>query len=291
MKRFPYRAFPQWSWLLLLVVLVAGCSSPLSFLRREPKPTATPSPVPTQTPPESQLNPALAEEIAALLVPNRLAMVEDTIRSRGVSDPDVLRAMETIPRDRFVLPEHIKLAYDDHPLPIGYGQTISQPYIVALMTEMLQLDPQEKVLEIGTGSGYQAAVLAELVDEVYTIEIVPELYERSTNLLDELGYDQVHTRQGDGYYGWPEEAPFDAIIVTAAPDHVPQPLVQQLKDGGRLIVPVGPQGGFQSLWQIVRNGDELDAENMAPVRFVPLVGAGQGGGQAPGDRLLDPPSP
>lgn len=223
----------------------------------------------------------------------RQAMVDRTIRARGVEDEAVLEAMETVPRHRFVLQEYLDQAYGDHPLPIGYGQTISQPYIVALMTELMGLKPDSKVLEIGTGSGYQAAVLAELVDEVYTIEIVPELAERSTATLRDLGYTRVHTRQGDGYYGWPEEAPFDAIIVTAAPDHVPNPLVQQLKNGGRLIVPIGPQGGFQSLWQITRQGDELDAVNIAGVRFVPLVGAGQSGAErgVPEDRFLDPPRP
>jgi protein-L-isoaspartate(D-aspartate) O-methyltransferase len=235
--------------------------------------------------------PAGEDSQEAEFTQRRLAMVDTTIRRRGVEDPAVLQAMETVPRHEFVVDEFLGQAYADHPLPIGFGQTISQPYIVALMTELLQLEPGAKVLEIGTGSGYQAAVLAEIVGEVYTIEIIPELSERATDTLLSLGYDQVHTRQGDGYYGWPEEAPFDAIIVTAAPDHVPQPLVQQLRDGGRLIVPIGPQGGFQSLWQITRRGDELEAANIADVRFVPLVGGGQSGAERglPEDRFLNPP--
>ncbi|MDH7484712.1 MAG: protein-L-isoaspartate(D-aspartate) O-methyltransferase [Anaerolineae bacterium] len=201
----------------------------------------------------------------------RQEMVDSTIRARGVSDAAVLRAMETVPRHRFVPEDYLGQAYADHPLPIGYGQTISQPYIVALMTESLDLEPGERVLEIGTGSGYQAAVLAELVDEVYSVEIIPELAESAARRLRELGYDNVRTKQGDGYYGWEEYAPFDAIIVTCAPDHVPQPLVNQLAEGGRLVVPIGPPGGYQTLWQYVREADGLKAYNLGGVRFVPLL--------------------
>jgi protein-L-isoaspartate(D-aspartate) O-methyltransferase len=204
----------------------------------------------------------------------REQLVERTIVGRGVTDPDVLRAMRTVPRHHFVLDEYLSQAYADHPLPIGYGQTISQPYIVALMTELLKLDPDDRVLEIGTGSGYQAAVLAEIIDEVYSIEIVPELAESAAERLDALGYDNVVVTQGDGYFGWEEVAPFDAIIVTAAPDHLPQPLVGQLKDGGYIVIPIGPTGGFQSLWRFTRTGDELKAENLGGVRFVPLTGPG-----------------
>ncbi len=211
----------------------------------------------------------------------RHEMVERTMRARDITDERVLAVMEKVPRHEFVLPQYLNQAYADHPLPIGYGQTISQPYIVALMTQLLQLEPDDKVLEIGTGSGYQAAVLAELVDEVYTIEIIPELAQSAEERLRRLGYDNVHVRQGDGYFGWPEEAPFDAIIVTAAPDHIPQPLVQQLKDGGRLVVPIGPPGGYQTLWQIVKHGEELEANNIGGVLFVPMVGAAQRGGSAP----------
>lgn len=212
----------------------------------------------------------------------RIEMVEKTIEARGVTDSDVLEVMRTVPRHLFVNPEDIKYAYIDSPIPIGYGQTISQPYIVAWMTELLALQPGEKVLEIGTGSGYQAAVLAELgYVEVYTIEIVPELADRSAKKLLEVGYSEVKAKQGDGYYGWPEFAPFDAIIVTAAPDHLPAPLVEQLVEGGRLVIPIGPPGGYQSLWKFVKEGDEVTAYNMGGVRFVPFTGEGIEGDAAP----------
>lgn len=205
----------------------------------------------------------------------RLEMVEKTIESRDVSDTDVLEAMRRVPRHLFVPSEYEGSAYADHPLPIGYGQTISQPYIVAWMTELLAMKPGEKVLEIGTGSGYQAAVLAELDGvEVYTIEIVSELAEIAAKRLEELGYSGVEAKQGDGYYGWPEYAPFDAIIVTAAPDHLPAPLVKQLVEGGRLVIPIGPPGGYQSLWKFVQEGGEVTAYNMGGVRFVPFTGEG-----------------
>ncbi len=202
-------------------------------------------------------------------------MVTQTIADRGVTDPGVLRAMRAVARHRFVPADYVEQAYADHPLPIGYGQTISQPYIVAWMTEKLELQPGEKVLEIGTGSGYQAAVLAELGDvEVYSIEIVPELAEQAATRLRALGYTGVQVKQGDGYFGWEEHAPFDAIIVTAAPDHVPPPLAAQLKDGGRLVIPIGPPGGYQSLWQFVKEGDNLTAYNLGGVIFVPFTGVG-----------------
>ncbi len=208
----------------------------------------------------------------------RERLVQRTIVDRGVADPDVLRAMRTVPRHLFVLDEYLDLAYADHPLPIGYGQTISQPYIVALMTELLALEPDNRVLEIGTGSGYQAAVLAEIVDEVYTIEIVPELAESAAARLAALGYDNVVAKQGDGYFGWEEYAPYDAIIVTAAPDHLPQPLVGQVKDAGYIVIPIGPRSGFQSLWRFTKVDDELTAENLGGVSFVPLTGPGVEGG-------------
>jgi protein-L-isoaspartate(D-aspartate) O-methyltransferase len=180
-----------------------------------------------------------------------------------------------VPRHRFVPQQYLEQAYADHPLPIGYGQTISQPYIVAWMTELLDLQPGDRVLEIGTGSGYQAAVLAELGDiEVYSIEIVPELAESAAQRLKDLGYNDIHVRQGDGYFGWAEAAPFDAIIVTAAPDHLPAPLVAQLAEGGSIVVPIGPPGGFQSLWRFVEEQDELVGYNMGGVAFVPFTGAG-----------------
>ena len=202
----------------------------------------------------------------------RKKMVRDTMRLRDITDEEVLAVMEKVPRHEFVPAEYLAQAYADHPLPIGYGQTISQPYIVALMTQLLKLKHGEKVLEIGTGSGYQAAVLAELTDEVYTIEIVKELAEQAEERLKRLGYTNVTIKQADGYYGWEEHAPYDTIIVTAAPDHVPQPLVEQLADGGRLVIPVGPSGSYQTLWQITRQGDDVVSKNITGVIFVPLTG-------------------
>ncbi len=205
-------------------------------------------------------------------IERRERMVAQQIEARGVGDPVVLDAMRRVPRHQFVPAEHLDLAYNDHPLPIGFGQTISQPYIVALMSEKLELEAGDKVLEIGTGSGYQAAVLAEIGMQVYSIEIIPELAEQAAARLDALGYSQVRTRAADGYWGWPEEAPFDAIIVTAAPDHVPQPLVTQLRPGGRLVIPVGPVGAVQTLWQFVADeSGELIAHNLGAVSFVPLT--------------------
>lgn len=199
-------------------------------------------------------------------------MVTFDIEQRGVRDPEVLRAMRTVPRHEFVLPEYVNRAYGDHPLPIGYGQTISQPYIVAVMTELLRLKRGDRVLEIGTGSGYQAAILAELTDEVYSVEIIEELYKRATDTLNRLGYSKVKTKHADGYYGWEEYAPYDAIIVTCAPDHIPQPLINQLKDGGRLVIPVGPPGGYQTLWLIEKHGEQTVAKEIMGVVFVPLTG-------------------
>jgi protein-L-isoaspartate(D-aspartate) O-methyltransferase len=217
---------------------------------------------------------------AGLYEQEREALVEHTIEARGITTPAVLEAMRAVPRHRFVPDEYIDQAYADHPLPIGYGQTISQPYIVALMTEALEPEPGDRVLEIGTGSGYQAAVLATIVEQVYTIEIVPQLAQSAVTRLETLGYDNVQAKQGDGYFGWEAFAPFDAIIVTAAPDHLPQPLVGQLKEGGHIVIPIGPPGGYQSLWRFTRVGDELEAENLGGVRFVPLTGPGVEGGDS-----------
>jgi protein-L-isoaspartate(D-aspartate) O-methyltransferase len=200
-------------------------------------------------------------------------MVRSQIESRGVKDPEVLRALRVVPRHAFV-PEALRAAaHDDRPLPIGEGQTISQPYIVALMTELARPAGGSKVLEVGTGSGYQAAVLAEMKAEVWSIEIVPELARRARVTLDALGYGSVRTRVGDGYAGWPEAAPFDAIVVTAAPDHVPQPLIDQLAAGGRLVIPVGRE--FQSLTVLTRTGSGVTREEVLPVRFVPMTGEAQ----------------
>ncbi len=200
----------------------------------------------------------------------RNLMVERQIEARGVKDPRVLEAMRKVPRHRFV-PEKLRSqAYDDEPLPIGAGQTISQPYIVAYMTEKLGLLPTDRVLEIGTGSGYQAAVLAELCDSVFTIEIIPELSERARRVLTELGYKNIQFKIGDGYMGWPEKAPFDAIMVTAAPDHIPQPLIDQLKVGGRMVIPVGDF--FQDLYLVTKTEKGFKKKRILPVRFVPMRG-------------------
>jgi protein-L-isoaspartate(D-aspartate) O-methyltransferase len=200
---------------------------------------------------------------------DRSQMVQRQILGRGVEAASVLNAMETVPRHFFV-PETLRdRAYDDRPQTIGWGQTISQPYIVALMTELLELEGSEKVLEIGTGSGYQAAVLSRLAKEVYTIEILKELGERARGVLEDLGYDNIHYRIGDGYQGWPEEAPFDAIIVTAAPPALPQALVDQLKMGGRLVIPVGVY--IQDLEVHTKTADGLEKRKVIPVRFVPMV--------------------
>lgn len=237
--------------LILVPALFLACA-------RQEGAAVTPVPV---SPPDSKANFTEARE----------RMVAEQIQGRDVSDPGVLAAMVHVPRHKFVPEEFLSQAYDDHPLPIGYGQTISQPYIVALMTEHLALRPGEKVLEVGTGSGYQAAVLAELSDQVYTVEIIEPLGQRAKATLAELGYD-VHCKTGDGYYGWPEHSPFDAIIVTCAPDHVPQPLTAQLGENGRLVIPVGPPGLYQTLWLIERKGGQFISTNLALVRFVPMLG-------------------
>ncbi|MDY7042212.1 MAG: protein-L-isoaspartate(D-aspartate) O-methyltransferase [Chloroflexota bacterium] len=252
---------------ILLTGLISGCT---------PSGLPTPTAVPTEPPPPSPL------ATPALPVPSspepesyrqaRQRMVDYQIRGRGVQNEAVLSAMLTVPRHEFVPEEFLDQAYADHPLPIGHGQTISQPYIVALMTELLEVETGDKVLEIGTGSGYQAAILAQLTDQVYSVEIIEELAVQAEDLLQRLNYTQVRVLNADGYYGWEEHAPFDAIIVTCAPDHVPQPLVRQLKDGGRMVIPVGPPGGYQSLWLIVRQGEEVKMTNMGGVAFVPLTG-------------------
>lgn len=210
-----------------------------------------------------------AEE-ADSLATARMRMVDRQLVPRGLTDSATLAAMRVVPRHRFVPPEYRRTAYGDHPLPIGEEQTISQPYIVGVMTEALALSPTDKVLEIGTGSGYQAAVLAEIVSEVYTIEIIASLGRRAESTLTALFYDNVHVRIGDGYRGWPEEAPFDGIIVTAAPDHVPQPLIDQLAVGGRLVLPVGEQE--QHLMVLTKTPEGIIRERRFGVRFVPMTG-------------------
>ncbi len=207
----------------------------------------------------------------------RQRMVQEQLQpiGRDISNPRVLEAMLQVPRHELV-PENVREnAYSDFPLPIGHGQTISQPYIVAFMTQVLDPQPDDRVLEVGTGSGYQAAVLAQLVNRVYTIEIVEPLAERATADLKRLGYTNIFVRAGDGYQGWPDAAPFDAVIVTCAPDHVPQPLVDQLREGGRLIIPVGPEGGVQELVLLTKQADRLEKQAVLPVRFVPMTGEAQ----------------
>ncbi|MFC2087958.1 protein-L-isoaspartate(D-aspartate) O-methyltransferase [Calditrichota bacterium] len=200
----------------------------------------------------------------------RESMVQTQIFSRGVKDKNVLEAMRKVPRHKFV-PNNVKdLAYIDDPLPIGEEQTISQPYIVAYMTEQLELKKEDKVLEIGTGSGYQAAILAEIVDSVFTIEIVDVLAKRAQNTLQDLNYKNVYVKSGDGYQGWKEHAPFDAIIITAAPPRIPKPLIEQLKIGGKMILPVGKI--FQELVLVTKTETGIKKKKLLPVRFVPMTG-------------------
>ena len=202
----------------------------------------------------------------------RMHMVERDIKGRGISDHAVLRAMAGVQRHLFVDARHRDQAYGDHPLPIGEGQTISQPYVVALMTEVLRLKPTDRVLEIGTGSGYQAAVLAVIVKEVYTIEIVRPLADRARKLLAELGYRNVTVKAGDGYLGWAEHAPFDAVIITAATGRIPDPLIKQLKEGGRLVMPLGSTVFSQTLILATKRNGKLDVREITPVAFVPMTG-------------------
>ncbi len=203
----------------------------------------------------------------------RIRMVKTQIGARGVKDERVLEAMRTVPRHQFVPQYNRDRSYGDYPLPIGKGQTISQPYIVALMTELLHPKRDHKVLEIGTGSGYQAAVLSHLVSKVYTIEIIPELSHRAQETLKKLGYDNIEFKIGDGYRGWKEHAPFDGIIVTAAPDHIPEPLIEQLAVGGRMVIPVGKW--YQKLVVVRKTENGIEKEDIIPVSFVPMTGEAQ----------------
>ena len=198
----------------------------------------------------------------------RRQMVEQQLQGRGIKDKAVLEAMLSVPRHRFVDSSLAQVAYADYPLPIGYDQTISQPYIVAYMSEAAKISPEEKVLEIGTGCGYQAAVLGELAKEVYTIEIIPQLAERARRTLKDLGHNNVQVMAGDGYEGWREQAPYDAILVTAAPDHIPQPLIEQLAMNGRMVIPVGER--YQEMVVLTKTQDGLIEQRTLPVRFVPL---------------------
>jgi protein-L-isoaspartate(D-aspartate) O-methyltransferase len=261
----------------LLIAGLAACGGGAPEANREPgqalspageSPGATGDPPTGQTPPDSAL-PAEAPD-DEMFRPARLELVEEGVKRLGVRDERVLEAMRAVPRHRFVPEDQVSRAYNNRPLPIGFGQTISQPYIVGLMSELLDVQPGEKVLEIGTGSGYQGAVLAKLTDKVWSIEIIPELAGRASSTLDELGYE-VEVKQADGYFGWPEHAPFDGIMVTAAPDHMPQPLIQQLAEGGKLVIPVGAPGSYQTLWRVTKRNGEVVSENITDVVFVPLV--------------------
>ena len=236
--------------IVLFGLTFAGCN--------EPRPESEPS---ESKPSEDDMYRRQREEL-----------VEKGVEAEGVTDPAVLEAMRQVQRHLFVPDERQELAYENTPLSIGYEQTISQPFIVGKMTELLELEPGERVLEIGTGSGYQAAVLARLGCEVFTIEIVPELAEEARLRLKSLGYTGVHVRSGDGYQGWPEEAPFDGIILTAAPDHIPQPLIEQLRVGAHLVLPVGKTTRVQELRRLTRQADRIDEEVIFGVRFVPMTG-------------------
>ena len=200
----------------------------------------------------------------------REAMVKQQIEHRGINNQPTLKAMTAVPRHKFVPPNLIEHAYEDRPLPIGYGQTISQPYIVAYMTAAIDPKPDHKVLEIGTGSGYQAAVLSEIVSEVYTIEIITGLYETASKRLHDLDYKNVTCKNADGYYGWKEHAPFDAIVVTAAAEYIPPPLIRQLKDGGKMIIPVGSPFLNQNLILVEKQGEDITTKTLLPVLFVPF---------------------
>ncbi len=220
------------------------------------------APAPTAVEPERGRDVEYAEAREALV---------KALSRREVTDPKVLEAMRRVPRHEFVPPADRGRAYEDRPLPIGYDQTISQPYIVAMMTQLADVAPGERVLEIGTGSGYQAAVLAELAGEVYSVEILEPLHRRAKETLGRLGYTNIHLRLGDGYQGWPQEAPFDAIVVTAAPRTIPEPLKEQLAVGGKMVIPVGADGA-QELRVLTKTEDGLEEEAVFPVRFVPMTG-------------------
>lgn len=267
---------------VLAGLLAAGCEEPPGANAKQP---AAPEPAPFEKRVADRLE-ALAAPPATLpagyneRLSERRALVRSITAGTGadplaISDEHVIRAMLETPRHRFVPPEEQAAAYEDRPLSIGHGQTISQPYIVAFMTQAARIRPGAIVLEVGTGSGYGAAVLARIAAEVYTIEIIPELAQSASERLETIGFDNVHVRAGDGYRGWPDKAPFDAIVVTAAPEHVPQPLIQQLAVGGRLVIPVGPEGGVQQLKVITKTAEGVVTEDVLPVRFVPMTGEAQ----------------
>ena len=273
---------PAWAVLLVPLTMLVACASPATDraeLLTPPPAGASATASPTVTAAASESPPIPVD------LDRQLADSDDFRRQREalvssfsslIEDERVLAAMRAVPRHSFVPTSQLGAAYADHPLPIGYGQTISQPSLVALMTELLELEPGDRVLEIGTGSGYRAAILGELTAEVYSVEIVPPLAATARLVLDALGYRNVVTDHRDGYLGWPEHAPYDAIIVTAAPDHLPQPLVEQLREvGGRMVIPIGPVGDVQTLWLVTREGGETRMERLLDVLFVPLVRGGE----------------
>lgn len=259
----------------ILILLIAGFGIWFLFTGVEPQPLQSlPAPDGTEKTVSDTLEwekPRFSERQK-----ERNQLVEEGIENRGVNDPEVLEAMRNVPRHLFVPQNYQKYAYQNRPLPIGHEQTISQPFIVGIMTQMLDLEAGEKVLEIGTGSGYQAAVLSEITPYVYTIEIVKPLGKQAKERFDKLGYSTINTKIGDGYKGWPKFAPFDAIILTAAPEEIPQPLIDQLKTGGVLVSPVGEPGETQMLKRLTKSeSGEINTESKLPVRFVPMTGKAQ----------------
>ena len=259
----------------VLPTLVASASAVPSMAPATPNPTTGPAPTQAGLEPLVVPNPLdrdLTDTPAMQAL--RKQFVADSI-APVVSDPRVLAAMGTVPRQAFVPTQYVGVAYEDRWLPIGYGQTISQPSTVAQMTQLLQVKPGDRVLEIGTGSGYQAAILAQLTDQVYSVEIVPQLAGAAYAVLEGLGYmDRISLKRDDGYWGWTTYAPFDEMIVTAAPDHLPTPLVNQLSpNGGRMVIPIGPQGDVQTLWLVTRNGDKIQMQRELDVSFVPFTRA------------------
>ncbi len=271
--------------LLLLLAVAAGPSwarggpedDPQRPESQAPRPPGNSDAPPPSEEPDTPPEPHLwGQPDPSARADERRGMVSNQIQARGIGSQQVLEAMRSVPRHLFVPPDYRPQAYMDRPLPIGYGQTISQPYIVAYMTELLELKPGDRVLEIGTGSGYQAAILAEIVSDVYTIEIVEELFRRTSALFQTLGMHEVEVRVGDGYFGIESAAPFDAVIVTAAADHIPPPLILQLAAGGRMVIPVGPAFGTQTIILVKKSTDgAVTRESLLPVRFVPMTGTAQ----------------
>ena len=260
---------------LFLVIISGACSSASELQTVASAPPSTPTSDPQPKKDENLSSPSpIPTDVDQEFSSARREMVEIGVIGWGITDPKVIEVMGIVPRHQFVPDDLLNFAYLNRPLPIGYGQTISQPFIVALMSQALGVKRGDRVLEIGTGSGYQAAVLAELGAEVFTIEIVEPLADQAKQRFEELNYPQIITRHGDGYFGWMDESPFDAIMVTAAPDHVPQQLLNQLKIGGVLVIPVGPVGGYQELWKIIRIDEEkFQSVSLGGVQFVPFTRA------------------